>query len=258
MVRKCRAFTLIELLVVIAIIAILAAILFPVFAQARAKARQASCASNIRQLGIAFMGYIQDYDETYPPVDYDLAGVRLTWPELVNPYIKAGFTANLQNNKSQRTSIFICPDVDANMPDPAWVTANGTPGSRAILSYGPNVNLCPRGRGLAPGVAPPVVSLAAAATPANLVLLAPNAGTIPDINGRDDRYVGASVHEQGYMQVRQRHQGGANYALADGHAKWYKAPGDYRAQSGTGVCWQSPKRGARYVNCGAWFFSIDD
>src|SRR5436309_12319429 len=94
-------FTLIELLVVIAIIAILAAILFPVFSQARAKARQATCVSNVRQLGIAFMGYVQDYDETYPPVDYDAGGVRWTWPELVNPYIKAGFTANLQNNKNQ-------------------------------------------------------------------------------------------------------------------------------------------------------------
>ncbi len=62
-----RGFTLIELLVVIAIIAILAAILFPVFARAREQARRASCTSNVKQLGLAWMMYVQDYDETFPP-----------------------------------------------------------------------------------------------------------------------------------------------------------------------------------------------
>ena len=64
--QQRKAFTLIELLVVIAIIAILAAILFPVFAQAREKARQASCTSNVRQMALAALMYAQDYDETYP------------------------------------------------------------------------------------------------------------------------------------------------------------------------------------------------
>jgi prepilin-type N-terminal cleavage/methylation domain-containing protein/prepilin-type processing-associated H-X9-DG protein len=70
--RRRQAFTLIELLVVIAIIAILAAILFPVFAQAREKARQVSCLSNIKQLGTAIYMYVQDYDEMYPHADYSL------------------------------------------------------------------------------------------------------------------------------------------------------------------------------------------
>ena len=69
--RRRRGFTLIELLVVIAIIAILAAILFPVFAQARESARKASCISNTKQLGLGVMMYAQDFDETYPCNSWD-------------------------------------------------------------------------------------------------------------------------------------------------------------------------------------------
>ncbi|HEY3298451.1 MAG TPA: prepilin-type N-terminal cleavage/methylation domain-containing protein, partial [Armatimonadota bacterium] len=68
--KRNSGFTLIELLVVIAIIAILAAILFPVFAQAREKARSASCLSNEKQIGLGLMMYMQDYDETYPMAYY--------------------------------------------------------------------------------------------------------------------------------------------------------------------------------------------
>src|SRR5258707_2078072 len=95
--NRRSGFTLIELLVVIAIIAILAAILFPVFAQAREKARSISCLSNLKQLGTGSMMYIQDYDETVMP-DYincpttqttplDCRRGYVTWVVLVQPYI---------------------------------------------------------------------------------------------------------------------------------------------------------------------------
>ena len=75
---KKRGFTLIELLVVIAIIAILAAILFPVFARAREAARKSSCQSNLKQFGSAFMMYTQDYDECFPPTSRVNPGWRGT------------------------------------------------------------------------------------------------------------------------------------------------------------------------------------
>ena len=92
--RQRGAFTLIELLVVIAIIAILAAILFPVFAQAREKARQTSCLSNIKQVGLALMMYVQDYDESYPVCNiYDFGlgdfGVTSGWSGRIIPYVKS-------------------------------------------------------------------------------------------------------------------------------------------------------------------------
>src|SRR5260221_10716098 len=77
--RRPRGFTLIELLVVIAIIAILAAILFPVFAQARAAARKASCVSNTKQFSLGILMYAQDYDETIPRFDNNRWDVAPNW-----------------------------------------------------------------------------------------------------------------------------------------------------------------------------------
>jgi len=105
--RVRRGFTLIELLVVIAIIAILAAILFPVFAQAREKARQASCASNLKQIGTAAAMYEQDYDEMVMPGSI-LGTFEGQWPDLAKPYIKMITTVGADGYKFDG-SVYMCP-----------------------------------------------------------------------------------------------------------------------------------------------------
>jgi prepilin-type N-terminal cleavage/methylation domain-containing protein/prepilin-type processing-associated H-X9-DG protein len=115
-----RGFTLIELLVVIAIIAILAAILFPVFAKVREKARQITCISNEKQIGLAFVQYVSDYDEAWPCGVKSKTGNQLGqgWASLVFPYVKS-------------TGVYKCPD-DGTFPDP--IHSNYTPVSYAFNS----------------------------------------------------------------------------------------------------------------------------
>ena len=112
-----QAFTLIELLVVIAIIAILAAILFPVFAQAREKARQTSCLSNLKQIGTALLMYVQDYDETLPLGSYmDPTNTSPTpWMNIVDPYVKGGYPTKAADSGTKTYGIYACPSFDPSL-----------------------------------------------------------------------------------------------------------------------------------------------
>jgi prepilin-type N-terminal cleavage/methylation domain-containing protein/prepilin-type processing-associated H-X9-DG protein len=104
-----RGFTLIELLVVIAIIAILAAILFPVFAQARDKARSASCLSNLKQMGLAWMMYAQDYDEIYPAANPGDGSAWGRCSDMKDRGAFGGWIGNLLVPYSKNVQIFTCP-----------------------------------------------------------------------------------------------------------------------------------------------------
>jgi len=233
MQRGKRGFTLIELLVVIAIIAILAAILFPVFAQAREKARQASCLSNLKQSGIAGMMYVQDYDETYPLSLYVNMGGNppcvFTFYDALTPYQK-------------NSQIMICPSatgiVDIQRGWNNIRAAMGAPGlcpaspPYRFLSYNFNYAVVEQG---APsnffGAGRPVKTQASLDFMAETAFISDGVPTIQPVNRPPDFACGAF-----FSPVAARHNGFVNVNYADGHAKAVPARLDTAANGTPYTC----------------------
>ena len=188
-----RAFTLIELLVVIAIIGILASILFPVFGRARENSRRAACQSNLKQLGLAFVQYTQDYDERFPlGLVVDNTGNHQTALDLVQPYLKS-------------TRIALCPSDNADNPG----LNLGLPGALAV-SYTANDKICSTDA-LFGGQPPATIAEIIQTTKMPLLW---------------DGYVNGVDESQGFpqpdIQAAKRHFEGANVVFVDGHVKWMK------------------------------------
>ncbi|WP_025226641.1 prepilin-type N-terminal cleavage/methylation domain-containing protein [Fimbriimonas ginsengisoli] len=270
-----RGFTLIELLVVIAIIAILAAILFPVFAQAKEAAKKSACLNNNKQIGLGTMLYSNDFDDTLPMGSYLLAGMpaAVTVQDLVEPYLKVGSgSAGRPDAPAARkdTAFWTCPDMGTNFipktagdPDPGPFPAQFY--SRSA-SYIPNGNIMPTmhvaalARGWFPGAIRAITSLEA---PSNVVLFTEGWGYIGTTAG-DDWTSGCRGQEEGFPTIpgkilgradnycagRYRHNGGAVYVLADGHTKWFASPqSSWRAPSTSGAAY----RNSLAPKAAAWF-----
>jgi len=185
--RPLRGFTLIELLVVIAIIAILAAILFPVFSRARAKARQTACLSNVKQISLALMMYSQDWDETYPVVDH-VTGYD--WWQPVQAYVK-------------NQQVFRTPAYKAGPTEPMTdYLLNGlfSHGSSVAAFEQPADQIC--------------IAIRKKGTQYTGYHPWPRDGTSWDDLAAYDYFVD--------LIAKDIHNGGCNYGFADGHAKWHK------------------------------------
>jgi prepilin-type N-terminal cleavage/methylation domain-containing protein/prepilin-type processing-associated H-X9-DG protein len=217
--RVNRAFTLIELLVVIAIIAILAAILFPVFARARENARRASCQSNLKQIGLGAFMYVQDYDEKFPLNYANDDGVLPTafnptttnagdpdkdkgWAELLQPYLKS-------------TQIFQCP---SETNGPASSTSNSTGYSDYVGNFY-DINAYTGYVGMvSPAQTGLVTDWYSTTSEASLMYNYLWSNAITADTGQSDQF--------------HRHLGGNNFLFADGHVKWLK-PDAVRSRGGT-------------------------
>ncbi len=211
--RHREAFTLIELLVVIAIIAILAAILFPVFAQAREKARQTSCTSNLKQLGTAMMMYAQDYDESYPSNWYADTG---HWANVVLPYLGQG-------KQLWTGGIMICPSAaykgwsySMSLSLNRWDSQRNAWVGQSMASVTRPAEV------VAIGEANQVQAYksTAAQLQTDMSCWGGENGNGVGPNIRDDDNVDAS--KSCYSMPRYRHSGGASFTFADGHVKWMR------------------------------------
>ncbi|HEY3397068.1 MAG TPA: prepilin-type N-terminal cleavage/methylation domain-containing protein [Armatimonadota bacterium] len=198
-----RGFTLIELLVVIAIIAILAAILFPVFARARAKAQQSNCLSNAKQLVLGMLMYASDADDRFPSSGAGVVGCSngADWAGQIYPYVK-------------NAQIYICPS--------AFGTSATTCPTQGVntLDYAMN------------GFLNRIVSAtpttqSSVSQPANCLLLTEGdrGRNAFDWSAGDINY--ANTHPGWYLSnpdCLHRHNDGSNYGFCDGHSKWMKMP----------------------------------
>ena len=238
--RERAAFTLIELLVVIAIIAILAAILFPVFAQAREKARATSCLSNSKQLGLGLMMYVQDWDETYPWSAYgpDLDHVD-AWPDLIFPYVKNDGVFNCPSASPEGHSGAwweVGNDGDAlkNGKLRAW-TANSAVLACYSVDYGDYNGYNTKMRSLA-SVDRPASIIALHEAYAAGVVHRTGADGLPTGNktGNLSFFWAWAFSNEGFACIKpdtpdngdatsmERHMKGGNFAFADGHSKYMK------------------------------------
>lgn len=212
---KLGAFTLIELLVSIAIIAILAAILFPVFAKAREKARQTSCASNLKQIGLAFMQYVQDYDETEP---YNGPANQPTPPSTNNVAIDfdyPGWISNSLISYTKAQQLYRCPSREQGWKDP---NNNNLP-----ISYGYNYEAMYFGAGSVNGPVAP--TLAGIGSPSTLIVMGDGDNSWLDVpfeqsygygggwRFRDWAFFTGNTGQTGW------HTGRNNFLYADGHVK---------------------------------------